>query len=544
MDSSLLQVSSPLPLLALSHPLAGVAPFVFFLLAALLVSVCRYLVTQASEAVEPLERQAAFLRVATGIGSLVWVLDVVGMTLYDHVGVARATLWPAMLALCIMLVSARLSIPALADTRRRRTLVVASAGLATGVVIGHIALLAAVGIPTGALHWAATAVSILVATGLCVFLSLRQRTRRLQMPQGQRLTFAVETLAAGAVIVYLHGLLLLAVQAEPGTGAGVDGELAALLVLTLFAVLIAVEQVFGLRVDAMRQRLFDHAVSRPRTAHPKFGSQDHKRLSMIAERIEALLGQRHLRLHFQPIAPVREPEAPVRFEALLRLHDGDLGRIDPEQFFVACERMNRTAFADRRIIRHALDCSAEWLRADCACAGVSVNVSHETLLEDDFVAWLRNELAGGSWPYGWLQLEITEHAMITHAERLGGVLRQLRTLGVGVVMDDFGAGYSSLGTLVELPIEGIKCDRTLVRALADDPARQTLLQHVCALARELGLSVTVEGVETHADLDIVRGKGACTVQGYVFARPMAHGDVPAWLRERNADGMTAVAQPA
>ena len=117
------------------------------------------------------------------------------------------------------------------------------------------------------------------------------------------------------------------------------------------------------------------------------------------------------------------------------------------------------------------------------------------------------------------------------------MLRTLKDMGVGTVMDDFGAGFSSLGSLVDLPIQGIKCDKALVRALSGDPARQTLLQHLCALAHELGLSITVEGVETQADLGIVRAKGAAKVQGYVFARPMPHEEVLYWLR----DGAT---QPA
>jgi len=122
--------------------------------------------------------------------------------------------------------------------------------------------------------------------------------------------------------------------------------------------------------------------------------------------------------------------------------------------------------------------------------------------------------------------------MIAASEDLVGVLRGLLDIGVGVVMDDFGAGFSSLGILVDLPLEGIKFDRALITNLVVDPDRQTLLRHLCAMARDLGVSVTVEGIEREEDLVMVRMHGANRVQGYLLARPMPEDAVGAWLSVR------------
>ena len=107
-------------------------------------------------------------------------------------------------------------------------------------------------------------------------------------------------------------------------------------------------------------------------------------------------------------------------------------------------------------------------------------------------------------------------------------INDLRTLGVGVFMDDFGAGYSSLGVLADLPISGIKCDRLFVRQLPQDPRRQSLLRHVVRLARDLQLEVVVEGVETEQELQSVLESGIGNVQGYFFSKAMPPEAVPQW----------------
>ena len=125
---------------------------------------------------------------------------------------------------------------------------------------------------------------------------------------------------------------------------------------------------------------------------------------------------------------------------------------------------------------------------------------------------------------------MTEHAVIALGPQMVAAISALSALGVAVLMDDFGAGYSSLGMLAELPIAGIKCDRLFVRQLPQDRRRQKLLRHISALARDLGLSVVVEGVETPEELRAPAAAGLHHIQGYLFSRPIAAPDVPTWHR--------------
>ncbi|MNT28441.1 Oxygen sensor protein DosP [compost metagenome] len=182
------------------------------------------------------------------------------------------------------------------------------------------------------------------------------------------------------------------------------------------------------------------------------------------------------------------------------------------------------------ILRNALDCVQAWKTAGLHDASISVNVAPVTLLDDHFAPWLRDELAARALPARMLKLEMTEHAIIALGSQMVAAIHDLSAMGVAVLMDDFGAGYSSLGMLADLPIAGIKCDRLFVRQLAQDRRRQSLLRHVAALAQEFGLSVVVEGVETEEELQTLASVGLHSIQGYVFSRPMPAREVPQWHR--------------
>jgi EAL domain-containing protein (putative c-di-GMP-specific phosphodiesterase class I) len=336
----------------------------------------------------------------------------------------------------------------------------------------------------------------------------------------------------------LHFALMKMIDIQPGLLPRPNTtafELAPTVVaLFVFGILIAADQLYSLRLDGVRHRMLNRAFALVRTVHGEDGAEDPHRLALIAEHVPALLDAQSLELHFQPIPSIVENIHTVRFEALLRLHLPALGYISPEAFFVACDRLQLTARADRIIIAQALECSRAW-RGAGTCNGISVNVGPATLLDSSFVAWLETIYEPAMWPAGWLQLELTEHAMISHPCDIAVTIRQLAELGIQVVMDDFGAGFSSLGVLVDLPISGIKCDRTFVNTLQHDVARQTLLTHICRMAQDLGLSVTVEGVETLSDLRIVRACGATHVQGYVFAKAMPVREVSLWLHRSFLD---------
>jgi EAL domain-containing protein (putative c-di-GMP-specific phosphodiesterase class I) len=137
---------------------------------------------------------------------------------------------------------------------------------------------------------------------------------------------------------------------------------------------------------------------------------------------------------------------------------------------------------------------------------------------------------------GRLELEITETVLIEKNEENLAVLHRLKHLGVSIVLDDFGIGYSSMRYLQEFPIDKIKIDKSFIQSM---PGRSDSLAIVCAiagLARNLDIETTAEGVETAEQLALVRGAGCQSAQGYLFSRP-----VPAAALVFESPGATHVA---
>ena len=129
-----------------------------------------------------------------------------------------------------------------------------------------------------------------------------------------------------------------------------------------------------------------------------------------------------------------------------------------------------------------------------------------------------------------LKLEITETVFFEYQERAIEMLNQLRELGIDIDIDDFGTGYSNLGYLVRLPISTLKIDRSFVSLIDDDGANTELVRTIIAMAKNLGLKVVAEGIETKAQLDALKALDCESGQGYLLARPMAVDELVAFLR--------------
>ena len=162
---------------------------------------------------------------------------------------------------------------------------------------------------------------------------------------------------------------------------------------------------------------------------------------------------------------------------------------------------------------------AKWNRSGSRSM-VHVNVATQQVSDVDLVAFIKQKCVDEGLPTTHLTVELTETSLLSNFEAGTSFCKNLLELGVGVALDDFGTGYSSFNYLRNLPISQIKIDRGYSRQLQTSKYNQTFISFVHQLSKELNIELCVEGVETEAELEILRNMGISVMQGYYFDRPM------------------------
>jgi diguanylate cyclase (GGDEF)-like protein len=229
-----------------------------------------------------------------------------------------------------------------------------------------------------------------------------------------------------------------------------------------------------------------------------------------------------LALVFQPIEPCGDSQ-PRKLEALLRWDDSELGAVSPALFVPVAEECGLIVPIGRWVLDTACQMASQWPVGSIVC----VNVSVHQILAGDLLGDVSAALAKSGLPVNQLEIEITESVFSHDLDYVCAVLEQLRALGVALAIDDFGTGYSSLAYLRRLPIDTIKIDRSFIQDI--DQNAHKLLQAIVSMARDLGLRVVVEGIETEQQQDLLVAMGVDYLQGYLISRPLADADVAGWL---------------
>jgi len=228
-------------------------------------------------------------------------------------------------------------------------------------------------------------------------------------------------------------------------------------------------------------------------------------------------------LHYQPVVDAAT-EACVSFEALVRWNSDDHGFVSPAKFIPLAEDTRLIVPIGEWVLREACRQAASWP----GHIKVAVNVSGEQLLDPNFATSVVGALAHSGLPARRLEIEVTESIFLRDPNQARASLEQAMALGCSIALDDFGTGYSSLGYLRKLRFSTIKVDRSFVQGAATGNAESlAIIRAVVAMADSLGMSTTAEGVETEAELQVVRQLGAKKIQGYYFGRPMILADVHA-----------------
>ncbi len=249
---------------------------------------------------------------------------------------------------------------------------------------------------------------------------------------------------------------------------------------------------------------------------------------LLETQLHRALDRKEFTLVFQPQLEIHTG-CLVGVEALLRWQHPDRGEILPERFISIAEEIGAIVPIGAWVIEEACHQMAGWGEA-AANLRVAVNISVRQIENRGLVEQVAGALRRSGLPAARLELEITESAMMAQPETAIEVLRSLSSLGVRLAIDDFGTGYSSLSYLNRLPNSRLKIDRSFIADLESNSNDLAITEGIIALARSLGLAVTAEGIETPAQLDILRRSGCSEGQGYLFSKPLSAEAMREFLR--------------
>ena len=253
---------------------------------------------------------------------------------------------------------------------------------------------------------------------------------------------------------------------------------------------------------------------------PAMRSRKTDRLTMESE-LRRALEREEIKVLYQPIVRL-EDRSIAGFEALARWDHPKLGRLSPAEFISIAEEIGLIVDLGLFVLDRTARQLATWqppIRTREPLFA-SVNVSSRQLLRHDLIQDLRTVLSRSALARGTLKLEITESLVMENPEHAAQMLTRIRELGVGLSLDDFGTGHSSLAYLQRFPFDTIKIDQSFVRTTARG-TRPVILRSIIALAHDLGMDVVAEGAETDSDAVELYQLGCEYAQGFAFGEPMS-----------------------
>jgi len=245
--------------------------------------------------------------------------------------------------------------------------------------------------------------------------------------------------------------------------------------------------------------------------------------SALAIDLRRALENGEFELYYQPQNDTTSREV-IGFEVLLRWRHPTRGMVSPVEFIPIAEKSGLIHELGTWVLRTACLEAATWRNP----LRIAVNVAPAQLADANLSKLVHEILLETGLPANRLELEITESGIIADQQHALHVIRQLKTLGVKIAMDDYGTGYSSLSTLQTFPFDKIKIDRALVDGVTSNAQSAAIVRSTIILAQALNIPVLAEGVETEGHMSFLSREGCLQVQGYLFGKPMpigAHGEI-------------------
>jgi diguanylate cyclase (GGDEF)-like protein len=242
--------------------------------------------------------------------------------------------------------------------------------------------------------------------------------------------------------------------------------------------------------------------------------------SALAMELLGAIDRGELALYYQPQIDLASGEV-IGFEALLRWNHPTRGLVPPGEFIPIAEETGSILAIGEWVLRTACVEAARWQRP----LKLSVNIAGAQLAQPELPRLVHEILLETGMPAARLELEITEASIVDDLHGTLQVLRQLKTLGVAIAMDDYGTGYSSLSTLQKFAFDKIKIDRSFVESVGADRTSSAIVKATILLANSLDITVLAEGVESQEHLDFLREAGCAEVQGFLFGRPQPASEI-------------------
>lgn len=230
----------------------------------------------------------------------------------------------------------------------------------------------------------------------------------------------------------------------------------------------------------------------------------------------------------------------VGIEALIRWPHPKLGLVPPDKFIPVAEKNGLILPIGEWVLEAACSQVRNWQEAGLRTVPVSVNVSAVQFRQEGFCELIQRVLQETGLAPQYLELELTESLLMSNADLMFTVLRELKQMGLKLAIDDFGTGYSSLSYLKQFPVNKLKIDRSFIQNLSSDSDDAAITSAIINMAKGLNLRVIAEGVETEEQLSFLREHKCDEIQGYYFSKPITANELAEkWLSSGSQPDMTA-----
>ncbi len=253
-----------------------------------------------------------------------------------------------------------------------------------------------------------------------------------------------------------------------------------------------------------------------------------KKLSKVEYLLQQALNKKEFCLYYQPEINLKTGEVDS-MEALLRWNHPQLGLVAPNQFISWVEKTDLVIPISRWVVETACKQAYIWHKAGFTSLPISINLSPKEIQQPELPIVLKEVLSSVNLNPSLLMIEITEATLMQNTEATFRLLYELKQMGIGVAMDDFGTGYTSVSHLQQFPFNKLKIAQTLIQGLKYHPEETGMIAAVIALGRTFNMEVVAEGVETPEQLKRLRELGCVKMQGYRFSQPLTVKDATQFL---------------